>query len=227
MKVVTAYPVYINNKKVDKKSEYLSADGDADDFYDATGKKIKAPKEHKLLNKIKGAHIGQKIGKFVKKVAAAIKKDARKLTHRKDKSGKSVYTDKLPTVTNGEKKLPDGSTVQVPASNIATINTPAGPVSFDKADVPNGGQPTATVQGGTPVLTKDYTEDQVTTVQNDDGSTETYKNSDIGNSGDANATGSNSGWSSLSNTKKGLIIGGIVLVVAGISFAIYKSRKKK
>lgn len=223
MKVITSYPIYLNNKEVEGSNFYLNADGE--EFHNAKGEKIKEFfKKHKG-EKIKG-FIG-KVKSFVGKLKA--KRNARKLKRLKNKEGKEGFVDVIPPLLKGadgtfKKTLPDGSTQTIPSSQVQKGADGNIYYTEDLKVSENQKAPTVmTDEAGNKFLgTEIPLEDTHTlTTTPDAGSVnEVYKKSDVIDENGTPLASTKGGMSK--NLKMGLIIGGGLLLVIGIVYAVKK-----
>lgn len=243
-------PIYVDGKKISSPDWYISADatvdtvGQMEDDFKAKQAAEKAAGT-KYFSKEREAerHAERKAerkadGGFFKHLLKDIKRDARKLFHKKNKAGKDVYADAIPVATVGadgtaQKITGDGSTVKIDPANLTAWNPvtgatkPATPLDFkdnktivfDKTDVTAGKPLQLTTNSVTnaPAIETHHTEGEVTHVENGD----VYKVSDSVQEGFGGAT--KGGMSK--GMKIGLIVGGVVLLAVG--YMIYKSKHKK
>lgn len=166
-----------------------------------------------------------------------MKKDARKLETKKDKEGKEVHADAVPTITrdslgNFIKRKADGTLEKIAKALLVVVNSKTGATSplasnfsnfsaneliVDKTDIANGKPLKMSTNpiSNAPVAEQHYSDDEVIETENGN----VYKKSDVAGEGDSTKGGMSKGL------KIGLIVGGsILIIVAGV--LIYKHKRK-
>jgi hypothetical protein len=114
------------------------------------------------------------------------------------KSGKKFFKDRLPSLkkkANGdfEKKLPDGTTVDVPKDQVQILPPPAGapagtqPLAVEKAELKTGGQIATENVNGQVVVTNTYAENQTEKAVDNSGQEQVYKKADVVDEGSKDA----------------------------------------
>jgi len=173
-----------------------------------------------FLKKEKGKIAAGHAARVEKRAARRAKRNARPLT----KTGQWFH-DHLPHVKKKSdgifsKTLPDGTEQNVPASNVNQLPSLIGqdPLLVDTTDA-NGKKLTTLNVNGVPTAVTQYAANETVQATAPDGTIATYKASDTE---DANTPPESE---PMSTTTKILIVGGIVLVIAGV--LILKDLKNK
>jgi len=202
MKVITSYPIYLNNEEVEGSNFYLNADGQkVKGFFKKIGKGVVkgAKAVGRAIVKVEHAiaKASKKVVKGVKLAGGKIKAGSKKLIHHKKKDGGDIFTQKLPIAT---PETPKDKVVEIAGKQYSTADLPTNKQIVQTTD-----------ESGNAIAGVEFNPNEVVGVTGADGNIE-YQTPDAIEGGMSK------------NLKIGLIIGGGLLLVGIIIFAI---RKKK
>lgn len=209
MKVITSYPIYINNEQVESGDFYLNAEGDKKvkgeklkGFFTKFGKNIVkgAKAVGRAIVKVEHAIAGasKKVVKGVKLEAGKIKEGTKKLIHHKKKDGSDIFTKKLPVAT---PETPKEKVVEIAGKQYSIADLPTNKDIVQTTD-----------ENGNAIAGVEFNPNEVVGITGADGNIE-YQTPDAIEGGMSK------------NLKIALIAGGSLLLVGIIIFAIRKRNK--
>jgi hypothetical protein len=200
MIVKTRNPIRTVNTNVKANNSFSYGDGDkptGGTVPPATGgttppddKKRKKAKGGYFSKERKDARVADRVATIEKRRKDRIAKYGARPLIGMLKSGKKYFKDHLPKLkkkANGdfEKKLPDGTTVDVPKDKVEILPPPAGapagtqPLAVEKSELKTGGQIATENVNGEIIATNTYAENQTEKAVDNSGKEQVYKKADV------------------------------------------------